>query len=185
MPSSILHPLSSLAGRPIFVSGVAGCSSLPACAWRPPGILVAIPPAQRPNKTRNPVKAEDRFARKSQDRNPSTLRSSAPEDGQSERGPQPGIQVCATPPCKRYTFIQTSGTSGSATAPRQTPASLNYLRRHAGPGRDSNPARPCRIQLHFAVDAGRAGLRQVEPLDDGRERRDQDQVWQSGGRNHL
>lgn len=39
-------------------------------------------------------------------RNPSTLRSSATEDGKSERGPHPGFQVCAPSPSKRHTLIQ-------------------------------------------------------------------------------
>lgn len=39
--------------------------------------------------------------------------------------------------------------------PRQVPASVEYLRRHAELGRHSNPAKQCRIQLHVAVDAGR------------------------------
>ena len=35
-------------------------------------------------------------------------------------------------------------------ASRQTPASVEYLRRHAGLGQDSNPAKQSRIQLHVA-----------------------------------
>src|ERR1039458_1445951 len=38
---------------------------------------------------------------------------------------------------------------------RHTPASEEYLRRRAGLGQDSNPAKQCRIQLHVAVDVGR------------------------------
>ena len=125
-------------------------------------------------------KAQYHSARKAQGRNPSTLRSSATEDGESERGPSTRL-----PGLRSVTALQTSGSNGSYTTPRQTPASLDYLRRHAGSGRDSNPARPCRIQLHAAADAGRAGLRQVEPLEDGGQRIDQDQVWPSGSRNRL
>src|ERR1019366_7666625 len=36
-------------------------------------------------------------------------------------------------------------------ASRQTPASVEYLRRHAGLGQDSNPAKQYRIQLHVAL----------------------------------
>ena len=35
-------------------------------------------------------------------------------------------------------------------ASRQTPAFVEYLRRHAGLGQDSNPAKQSRIQLHVA-----------------------------------
>ena len=97
----------------------------------------------------------------------STLRSTAMEDGQSARGPQPGFQVCASSPYRRYTLIQTSGSSGSDPTPRPRSASVESLRRHSGLGKDSNPARPCRIQLPVAVDVMRAVLRQVEPLEDG------------------
>jgi hypothetical protein len=38
--------------------------------------------------------------------NPSTLRSPVTEDGQSERGPQPGFYACAPSSCKRHTPIQ-------------------------------------------------------------------------------
>jgi hypothetical protein len=49
--------------------------------------------------------------------------------------------------------LHTSGSGGSDTTPRQTHASVEYLRRHAGLGQDSNPAKQCRIQLHVAVFA--------------------------------
>jgi hypothetical protein len=41
------------------------------------------------------------------------------------------------------------------------------------------------MQLPVAVDAAWVRFRQVEPLDDGGQWIDQDQVWPSGSRNRL
>ena len=173
------------------------------CAWWPPGILVAILPTQRPMKARKGLwfapssvaelrRVESSGLTDGQSRNPSTLRSSATEDAQSEPGPKPGFQVCSPSPYERHPLMQTSDTSRSDATPRPRSASVEYLRRHAGPGQDSNPAKSCRKQLPVAVDAVQAGLRQVEPLDDGGQRIDaavgaaervekagQDRSWQS------
>jgi hypothetical protein len=53
---------------------------------------------------------------------------------------------------------------------------VEYLRRHAGLGLDSNPAEQCRIQLHVAVYAARVirrfqivdGYLSVTPQEEGR-----------------
>src|ERR1017187_6799401 len=66
LPLLILHPLSSLAAKPLFVSRVVSCLGLPACAWRPPGTPVATPPTQHPTYVQRPVKVQLRFLRKFQ-----------------------------------------------------------------------------------------------------------------------
>ena len=52
-------------------------------------------------------------------------------------------------------FRPLTATPECSGASRQTPASVEYLRRHAGLGQDSNPAKQYRIQLHVAIDAAR------------------------------
>ena len=65
------------------------------CAWRPLRIPVAIPPTQWPIQTQEPATTQYRSTGKTKGPNP-----------QSERGPQPDLQVCGPSPCKRHTLIQ-------------------------------------------------------------------------------
>ena len=50
--------------------------------------------------------------------------------------------------------------------PRKTHASVEYLRQHAGPGQDSNPAKQYSTQLHVAANVrrGKPNLSLAHPL---------------------
>ena len=70
----------------------------------------------------------------------------------------PGLRLPGLLHCPEG-FRPLTATPECSGASRQTPASVEYLRRHAGLGQDSNPAKQSRIQLHVAIDAARVNAK--------------------------